>query len=107
MGEQVRLKANLASADSKKARRIFNACLLPERAKRGDTFFPKMFGRKSKEWQVDHLIPQKLLTKNQSGYQQGIRLQNFAPLPVNYNRTASNTPASEKLKLGGIYYKCI
>lgn len=101
------LKANLASADSKKARRIFNACLLPERAKRGDTFSPKIFGRKSKEWQVDHLLPQKLLTKNQPGYQQEIRLQNLALLPASDNRKASNTRCSEKLKPGGIYDKCI
>ena len=62
------LKANLAAVDSKKARRVFNACLLPERANRGQLFSPKIFSRKSKDWQIDHLIPQKLLTKNQSSY---------------------------------------
>ncbi len=100
------LKANLASADPKKARRVFNACLLPERVNRGGAFSPKTFGRKSKDWQIDHLIPQKLLSKNQSGHQQGMRLQNLAPLPASYNRKASNTPCSEKIKSGGMYDKC-
>ena len=101
------LKANLASADAKKARRVFNACILPERINRGGSFHPNKFGRKSKDWQIDHLIPQKLLTKNQSGYQQGLRLQNLAPLPASYNRMASNTPCSEKLNSRGIYNKCL
>ena len=96
------LRTHLASADSKKARRIFNMCKLPARDAHSG-FEPLAFGRRPTQWHVDHLIPLKNLKKDQAGYEDGNRLRNLAPLLSPYNKTASNTPCSQKLLPGGPY----
>jgi Protein of unknown function DUF262 len=99
--------AHLASVDLKKARRVFNACVLPNRGAAGIAYSPLRFGRKEGEWHIDHLIPARRLNENAPGYDEGNRIRNFAPLPSNYNRNASNTPCSAKLAAGGPYPICI
>jgi hypothetical protein len=99
------LRTNLSSiGDSKKARRVFNGCLLPLRTSRGATFKPLKFGSKGDEWQVDHLIPEKNLKENQPGFEEGYTLRNYAPLPKSYNSSVKNLPCSNKLDPSGRVY---
>lgn len=95
------LKTYLAQADSKRARRVFNACLLPDRTQPGGPFAPLPFGTRGTEWQVDHLLPEANLQPNQPGYPEADSLRNFAPLPQPVNRANANTPCSQKLAAGG------
>lgn len=97
------IKAQLLNINKEKAKRVFNACLLPLNSNLGGPFQPMIFGRASNMWQIDHLIPEKLLVKARSGYLEGQRIQNFAPLVSQQNKAASNTQCSSKLAPGGIY----
>jgi hypothetical protein len=96
------LRTNLVTANATKAKRVFNACLLPPRRAKA-SFAPLTFGKRQDDWHVDHLIPSKQLRQNRPGHHEGDRLQNFAPLPSPFNRVASNTPCSEKLGRRGVY----
>lgn len=95
----------LNKADKNKSKRIFNAMLLPPKSNGFGTvpFSPLIFGRRSKEFHVDHLIPKGQLQSNAPGYEEGERLRNFAPLPSNQNRVAKDTSCSAKLAPGNIY----
>jgi hypothetical protein len=97
------LETHLASVDQKKAPRIFNAMMLPLRATRGAAFAPLTFGRRARDFHVDHLIPESLLSLQMPGGLEGETLRNFAPLPTNQNRVAKATSCSAKLGAGGIY----
>jgi hypothetical protein len=97
------IKAQLLNINKEKAKRVFNACLLPLNSNLGGAFQPMIFGRASNMWQIDHLIPEKLLVKAKSGYLEGQRIQNFAPLVSQQNKVASNTQCSSKMASGGIY----
>jgi hypothetical protein len=98
------LREALIKADKNRAKRIFNAYLLPERsAGYGGPFAPLAFGRKSAEFHIDHLIPESLLKQNVAGYGDGNSIRNFAPLPTNQNRVAKATSCSSKLGPNGIY----
>lgn len=91
--------------DKDKAKRIFNAMLLPERAlgMAASAFVPLKFGRHTSDFHIDHLIPDKSLEKTKPGGPEGYSLRNLAPLPSNQNRTAKDTPCSSKLGPNGIY----
>jgi hypothetical protein len=99
------VQTNLGVMDAKRARHVFNACLLPLRTNPGAAFQPATYSRTG--WQVDHLIPSKNLQRNQPGFREGHTLRNFAPLPARFNRRASNTPCSQKLNANGMYDICL
>jgi hypothetical protein len=100
--------------DLSKAKRMFNALLLPVlpqasgqspprvKAAFGGSFSPLKFGRAAQDFHVDHLIPESLL-KRGAGDAEGRTLRNFAPLPSNQNRAAKATSCSTKLGSGGVY----
>lgn len=94
------LLVSLNKVNKEKARRVFNMMLLPIITSTSSIFEPLVFGRKSVEFNVDHLIPEKLLN-NKDGEGQTIR--NFAPCPQNLNNVAKTTPCSSKLSTSGIY----
>lgn len=99
------LRSNLAVADTKKARRIFNACLLPLRTNRGGAFQPLQYGRG--QWNIDHLIPVRNVQRAQPGGREANTLRNLAPLPAPHNRGAGNEPCSQKLSPTGRYAAAI
>lgn len=97
------LESVLNQIDKKRASRVFNAMLLPNKSTRGTVFNPLSFGRSSLNFHIDHLIPASLLNTVAPGGAEGNLLRNFAPLPTNQNRVAKATSCSSKLGAGGIY----
>ena len=99
-----RLVASLKKADMKRARQIFNACLLPIRGS-SDGFQPLRFGKKSQHYQIDHLIPQSVVRESAHlpGGPEGELLFNFAPIRKTTNVSALNIQCSAKLATGGVY----
>lgn len=96
------LVAKLKEADQKRARRIFNACLLPEKGT-GSAFNPHRYGRRAEDYQIDHMIPDSVLEPHQAGGPEGQRLMNFAPIRKTTNAKQLNIRCSAKLAEGGIY----
>lgn len=99
------LKTALNRVDKNRARRIFNAMLLPEKATGWGTrvFEPNRYGQRSQQYQIDHLIPETMKTMNAPGVREINTLRNFAPLLANQNRVAKATSCSSKLGTNGIY----
>jgi hypothetical protein len=95
------LISSLSKVDKNKAKRIFNAMLLPIRGSLSYSFSPLQFGRASVNFHIDHLIPQSLLGSAQGD--EGETLRNFSPLPQSQNRQAKATHCSSKLAPSGIY----
>lgn len=96
------LVASLKASDIKRARRIFNACLLPDES--GETaFHPHRYGRNADEYQVDHMIPASVLRKHQPGGPEGNLLMNFAPIRKTTNIRQLNIQCSQKLANRGVY----
>ncbi len=95
----------LNRVDPNRAKRVFNAMLLPNKREGFGTrpFTPFIYGRRAHQFHVDHLIPQRLLQPNAPGAEEGNTLRNLAPLPANQNRVARATNCSSKLGRGGIY----
>jgi hypothetical protein len=96
------LEQQLTEVDKRRAPRVFNALLLPPASSLGGGFSPFIYGRKSKHFQIDHLIPDSMITIG-SGSQEAQTLRNFCPLPANMNRAAKATGCSSKLANVGIY----
>jgi hypothetical protein len=97
------LVATLNSVDRNKAKRVYNAMLLPGRNLLGAAFAPLVFARRRGTFHIDHLIPESLLIPNMAGEGEGATIRNLAPLPANLNTAAKNTPCSTKLVPGGLY----
>lgn len=99
------LRASLSSSDKQRARRIFNAMQLPKRSLGWGTqpFNPLVFGSRSGQNNIDHLIPDSMKIPNQPGVVEINTIRNFSPLPANQNRIAKATSCSTKLGTGGIY----
>jgi hypothetical protein len=99
------LKSSLNKVDKKRARRVFNAMLLPEKSLGwgAQGFDPLNFGQAARNYQVDHLIPERMRTENAQGDAEIDTLRNFAPLRTNQNRVAKTTSCSTKLASGGVY----
>jgi hypothetical protein len=97
------LSSKINFANKETSKRVFNAMLLPLSPNFGNPFTPLIFDRKATSFQVDHLIPESLLSSNLPGGVEGQTLRNFAPLPTNLNRVASATSCSSKLNGTGIY----
>lgn len=102
--DEGRLKNLIQRADIKKSKRIFNAMLLPTSDQPpGALFEPKIYGMKSIEYHIDHLIPRSTLENDRPGYLEGDTILNFAPLPASFNKEAKATAASEKLSSNTFY----
>jgi Protein of unknown function DUF262 len=98
------LRGALLQADKNRAKRIFNAMRLPARVLGfGGPFSPLIFGRRSIDYHIDHLIPESMLIANVAGIAEANGIRNFAPLPSNQNRVAKATSCSSKLTDTGIY----
>ena len=101
---QGRLKTLVERADIKKSKRVFNAMLLPESSTSpGGDFSPHVYGNKSVEYHIDHLIPRSTLDDSEPGFLNGDTICNFAPLPSAHNKNAKATPCSLKLTEKGEY----
>lgn len=96
------LVASLKGADKKRARLVFNACLLPEHGNTGP-FTPHRYGRNAEDHQIDHLIPASVLRPHQPGGPEGDLLMNFAPIRRTTNVRQLNIQCSHKLAPGGVY----
>jgi len=96
-----RLAASLQKADSKRAQRIFNACLLP--LPNQTNFNPHLYGRGATEYQIDHLIPKSALDEYQPGEAEMNLLLNFAPIRACTNNAQSHIICSVKLSAAGSY----
>jgi len=97
------LNQRLREGDSTKSKRVFNACLLPERTNSSNSFKPLVFGTSEGKWAIDHLIPKKKLKENEKGEHEINRLPNFSPLTSDKNREAKNLPCSDKLRSHSIF----
>jgi len=101
------LVAMLKAADNKRARQIFNACLLPEHGT-SSAFNPHRYGASAKNYQIDHMIPASVLELHQPGGIEGNLLMNFAPIRKTTNVSQRNIMCSHKLSEGGVYQmECI
>jgi len=101
------LVATLKASDQKRARQIFNACLLPE-LDSGTSFQPHRYGRNAEDYQIDHMIPASVLEPHQAGGSEGQLLMNFSPIRKTTNVKQLNISCSHKLAVGGVYQmECI
>jgi len=101
------LVAMLKAADNKRARQIFNACLLPEHGT-SSAFNPHRYGASAKNYQIDHMIPASVLELHQPGGTEGNLLMNFAPIRKTTNVRQLNISCNHKLAEGGVYQmECI
>jgi len=96
-----------SSLDRKKgtsnAKYYFNACLLPNRDD-VDTDFPLLvYGSRTGQWNIDHLIPKTRIATGE-GAIDGHKIVNFAPLDRAHNIAAQSINSKEKLRVGGEYY---
>ena len=96
------LVATLKAGDQKRARQIFNACLLPEQGT-GSAFHPHRYGRNAEDYQIDHMIPASVLDPHQPGGPEGQLMMNFAPILKTTNVKQLNIQCSHKLAEGGVY----
>ncbi len=96
------LKQSLRTIDPTKAKRVFNACLLPNRGST-NKFEPMVFENKPRAWNIDHLIPKSHKIKNKEGEKQINQLVNLAPLHYDLNHLAKTTPCKIKLESTGLY----
>jgi len=94
------LVAMLKQADQKRARQVFNACLLPSSGS-VSPFNPHRYGTRTQHYQIDHLIPESALVENQPGEPEGRLLMNFAPIRRSANNRQTNLACSQKCAPGG------
>lgn len=99
------LKGALGRINKDKAKRIFNAMLLPAKQNGfGTQVYDRIiFGTAAAHFHVDHLIPEVQIIKNTPGAMEAETIRNFSPLPANQNRVAKATNCASKLVAGGIY----
>lgn len=97
------LKATLRQTNQKRAARAFNACLLPAFNAPQLSFEPQLYGRRTQDYQIDHLIPDTAFTANHPGELEGQFLANFAPVRRSANNRQTNLQCSTKLDAGGSY----
>jgi hypothetical protein len=97
------LLTTLKQTNQKRAARVFNACLLPTFNANALTFEPQTYGRRTQDYQIDHLIPDTAFTANHPGELEGQLLPNFAPVRRSANNRQTNLQCSTKLDSGGSY----
>jgi len=97
------VRAQLLNVNKEKAKRVFNACLLPPLVGAHAPFSPLPFGRGADDWHIDQLIPSNQLNRSAPGYAEAARIANFSPLPNRYIRQAKTDICSLKFAATGIY----
>ncbi len=97
------LKLSLRRVGRNAIRRIFNACLLPDRTNAGGKFDPVEYGTRQHHWNLDHLIPKANRASSTIEDEEMDQITNLAPLPSNLNMQAKNYPCERKLKPQEIY----
>ncbi len=97
------ISQGLRKSGTNRARRIFNACLLPNRTDEGGDFTPIEYGTKKNQWNIDHLIPKVKTILNKTGEDEMDEIHNFAPLPSELNMKAKDYPCERKLKPDELY----
>jgi hypothetical protein len=97
------LESKLGEVDKNKAKRVFNAMLLPPLISPNAQYSPLVFSRRRNSFHVDHLIPESTLAPHTPGSAEGTTLRNLSPLPSNLNIAAKATSCSIKLGPNGIY----
>lgn len=101
------LVQRLRKVEPSRAKRVFNACLLPERTDLVTSFNPLIYGIKAGEWNIDHLIPKSQIISEKPGDEEGDQLPNLAPLTSELNTQAKNYPCEQKLGPTGMYSKIV
>jgi hypothetical protein len=96
------LEDRLRQADTGQARRYFNACLLPERGE-SSAFEPVLFGNKTNEFQIDHMIPKRSVPLGSPQPRILDQLVNLAPVTKTTNHGAGDRRCSLKVGEGGSY----
>lgn len=99
------LRACLNKVDQNRAKRAFNAMLLPNHSQGWGAPYQNVlsFGARVFQYHIDHLIPKGLQVPQVPGSEQIDTLRNFAPLRANQNRAAKASNCSFKLGPNGIY----
>ena len=97
------MKLSLRRAGGNRVRRIFNACLLPDRTDERSKFHPVEYGTKHSQWNLDHLIPKAAFIPLEIGNEEMDQIMNLAPLPSSVNIQAKNYPCERKLKPQEVY----
>ena len=92
------MKLSLRRAGRNRARRIFNACLLPDRTDRTGKFHPVEYGTKHSQWNLDHLISKAASDSLEIGHEEMDQIMNLAPLPSYVNIKTKNYSCERKLK---------
>ena len=87
------LKINIRKSNSDSIRRIFNACLLPDRNATVIDFKPIIFGRGNPAWHLDHIIPKG---KSKDNIDEIDQIVNLSPLPSDINTRAKHCPLFKK-----------
>ena len=104
--DRIWLKSNLKKIGSK-GRRIFNACLLPDRDCSGGNFHPLNYGYGNNQWVIDHLIPKAHVQKNQEGYEYIDQIVNLIPLRSNLSKKIKKYSCIDKMKRNYLYLEII
>lgn len=97
------IKTSLRRAGANRARRIFNACLLPDREDSGGNFTPIDYGTKINQWNIDHMIPKINKKINTMGAEEIDEIMNMVPLPSDVNVKAKHYPCERKLNDAELY----
>lgn len=89
-------RTNLAAS-----KRVFNACLLPDRDTSDEddlAFSPFRYSRGRTNWTIDHLIPRsEIISDRGPGHYEGNTICNFAPCQGRHNSALKTNPCSWKL----------
>lgn len=97
------LTQRLRQTDLTRSKRIFNACMLPERTDASSSFTPLIFGKKQSHYAIDHLIPKATLIDASPGEHEINLLPNFAPLTNAVNSIAKAYPCERKIRPHEVY----
>ncbi len=97
------IKIGLRKANPDRVKRIFNACLLPNRNDEDGIFCPLLYGNGDDKWNIDHLIPKINKDEKRDGVDEFERIMNFAPLRSKLNKTIKNAPCHIKIGPEGKY----
>ena len=99
--DAVWIKTNLKKSNTNKIKRMFNACLLPEKNAKHGNFCPLEYSQ-GKGWAVDYLIPKKLAFNNIEGSEQIDAIVNRIPIHSSSKKTAKQVSCLEKIKPSGL-----
>lgn len=97
------IKSNIRQSNTGKARRIFNACLLPS-SNSNNSFQPLYYGP-GNGWAVDYLIPKKSRSRSSVVDEQMDALVNKIPIRSDLKKKLKDKSCLEKINPGGVLEK--